>query len=59
MSRGSLTASVILYSKGELTLTQAAERSGVPPEAMKRELRSRGIPVREDSEAEESIKEPT
>jgi predicted HTH domain antitoxin len=57
MSHRSITASVILYSSGELTLKQAAERSDVSLGEMRRELRSRGITVREESLTDEPTRE--
>lgn len=57
MSHRSITASVILYSSGELTLGQAAERSDISPGEMRRELRSRGITVREEPQTDEPLQE--
>jgi predicted HTH domain antitoxin len=57
MSHRSVTASVILYASGKLTLKQAAERSDVSPGEMRRELRSRGITVREESRTDEPTRE--
>jgi predicted HTH domain antitoxin len=55
MSHSTITGSVILYSSGELTLKQAAKRSDISPEEMKRELRSRGITIREESQTDKHI----
>ncbi|MFQ3285904.1 MAG: putative HTH domain antitoxin [Natronomonas sp.] len=52
MSYRSLTATLTLYRGGTLTLEEAAKQSGVPPVKLAAELRSRGIPVREDPRAD-------
>ena len=52
MSYRSLTATLTLYRGGTLSLEEAAKQSGVPPVKLAAELRSRGIPVREDPQAD-------
>lgn len=47
MSFWSLTEALTLYRSGTLSLDQAAERAGIPPTKLRRELSSRGIRVRE------------
>ncbi len=52
MSYRSLTATLTLYRGGTLTLEEAARQSDVPPVELAAELRSRGIPVREEARAD-------
>ncbi|WP_136716710.1 DUF7317 family protein [Halorientalis salina] len=52
MSLRSLTATLTLYRSGTLTLEEAARRSGVSSTKLVSELRSRGIPVREELQAD-------
>jgi len=47
MSFRALTEALTLYQSGTLSLDQAVNRAGVPPETLRAELRSRGIRVRE------------
>jgi len=47
MSLQSLTAALTLYRSGTLDLDQAASQGGVSRAKLARELRSRGIQVRE------------
>jgi predicted HTH domain antitoxin len=52
MSYRSLTATLTLYRGGTLSLEEAAKQSGVSPVELTAELRSRGIPVREEARAD-------
>ena len=59
MSFNSLTTTLTLYRSGTLTLEQAVQRSGISPTKLKSELRTRGIPVREDSQTESTERTTT
>ena len=48
MTYTSLTTALTLYRGRTLGLEQAATYGGVPPQKFASELRSRGIPVREE-----------
>ncbi len=50
MPARSLMTVMTLYQSRTITLEQAADRSGISPAKMESALRSRGIPVRDESQ---------
>lgn len=57
MSYKSLTETLTLYRSGTLTLGQASNREGISSAKLVSELKSRGIPVREEAQTETTIRE--
>lgn len=51
MSYRSLMTAMTLYRSRTITLEQAADRSGVSQAKMESALRSRGIPIRDESQS--------